>query len=188
MGHNLELQTKHTPSEIEVHLGNAAWGRRLIAFMYEFLLLVAVLLIAVGVFQGVMQLATGIAPEQLSKLMWARILNGVWVLLVCFAYFGWCWTRGQTLAMMTWRMRIAPLAGQLTWKMAAIRFAIAGVFYAPLLPLWVLAIYHPNLEPFAWCGTAWFLAPWIYARFDQDQQLLHDRIAKTRIVNSKPKK
>ncbi|WP_373976436.1 RDD family protein [Chitinibacter sp. SCUT-21] len=175
-------------SELEAHLGNAGLGRRFVALMYEALLLVAVLLITVGVFQGVAQLLTGITPEQLSKMTSARILNGVWVLLVCYGYFGWCWTRGQTLAMMTWRMRIAPLQGQLSWRAAAIRFALASVFYAPLLPLWILAIYHPNLKALAWIGTAWFFAPWIYARFDQDQQLLHDRFAKTRIVNSKPKK
>jgi uncharacterized RDD family membrane protein YckC len=173
--------------EIEVHGTTAAWGRRLLAFVYEILLLAAVLLIAEGIFQGIAQLLLGISPEQLSSLGLARILNAVWILLVCFAYFGWSWTRGQTLAMMTWRMRIAPLADQLSWRKAAIRFAVATLFYAPLLPLWILAIYHPNAKIWAWLGTAWFFLPWVLAWFDADKQLLQDRIAKTRIVNS-PKK
>jgi RDD family len=187
LGKVLGKQKIQPSVEIEAHLGHAALGRRFVALIYEGLLLAAVLLIAVGVFQGLMQL-TGISPEQLSELTWARILNGVWVLLVCFAYFGWSWTRGQTLAMMTWRMRIAPVAGQLCWRKAAIRFGVATLFYAPLLPLWVLAIYHPNLKVFAWLGTVWFFVPWIYARFDTDLQLLQDRVANTRIVNSPVKK
>ncbi|WP_273432616.1 RDD family protein [Chitinibacter tainanensis] len=172
----------------EAHLGAAAWGRRLVAFIYELLLLAAVLLIAEGVFQGLMQLLLGITPEHLSDALWARILNGVWVLAVCYAYFGWCWTRGQTLAMMTWRMRVAPLTGELSWRQASIRFAVATAFYAPLLPLWVLAIYYPQYHWLAWLGSIWFCVPWITARCDADGQLLHDRLAKTRIVNSPSKK
>ncbi|QLG89736.1 RDD family protein [Chitinibacter bivalviorum] len=175
-------------SVIEKHEQNAAWGRRFVAFLYEGLLLAAVLLIAVGIFQGLIQLFAGISPEAFSGLVWVRVLSGVWLLAVCFAYFGWCWTRGQTLAMMTWRMRIAPRAGQLSWGMAAVRFAIASVFYLPLLPLWVLAIYHPEAKLWAWLGTVWFFVPWLFACFDADKQLLQDRIAKTRIANSKPKK
>ncbi|WP_410500149.1 RDD family protein [Chitinibacter sp. S2-10] len=178
----------NTETAVEKHLGNATLGRRLLALPYEILLLVALLLIAGGLFQGMVQLLTGIAPEQLSSLLWARILNGVWLLLVAFAYFGWSWTRGQTLAMLTWRMRIAPLAGELSWRTAAIRFAVASAFYVPLTPLWVLALHQPHIKVWAWFGTVWFCVPWLYVWFDADKQLLHDRIAGTRIVNSPKKK
>jgi uncharacterized RDD family membrane protein YckC len=184
MGKVLGKTTVQVNVEREAHLGRAGLGRRWVAFLYEILLLVAVLLIAVGVFQGLAQIATGISPEQLSKMTSARILNGVWIILICYVYFGWCWTRGQTLAMMTWRMRIAPLSGSLCWRKAAVRFGVASVFYAPLLPLWVLAIYHPETKLWAWLGSVWFFVPWLFAWFDADRQLLQDRLAKTRIVNS----
>ena len=167
----------------------AGWWRRCVSFLYEILLLAAVLLIAEGLFQGAFQLVSGLPAARVSELAWVRAVNGVWLLAIGLAYFGWCWTRsGQTLAMQTWRNRLLAVGGaSVSWRKAAIRFALAVLFYVPLIPLWVLSAHEAGYLAPAWGATAWFALPWVWALFDRDGQLLHDRIAGTQIVFA-PKK
>lgn len=90
----------------------------------------------------------------------SRPLFQVYLVLVAAVYFVWQWVRsGQTLAMKTWQLRVVDLdRGALKVPQALLRYvaAVAGVGLAGV-------------------GFMW-------AFFDPEQQFLHDRIARTRIV------
>ena len=82
-----------------------------------------------------------------------------WLLLACFPYFGWCWSRGgQTLGMRAWRLRLVRNDGRrVTLAAAALRYAAALVSWAAL-----------------GLGFLWLLAP--------GRRSWHDRISGTRVV------
>jgi uncharacterized RDD family membrane protein YckC len=86
----------------------------------------------------------------------------LYLLGVMMLYFVVFWKRGgQTLAMKTWRIRLTRLDGKpLSTAQCIIRFVLAA--------LGVLC---------AGAGFLWALA-------DPDQQFLHDRLCKTRLVMS----
>jgi uncharacterized RDD family membrane protein YckC len=169
---------------IENQLPTAGLIRRVVSFMYEILLLTALLLIAEGVFQGVFQLISGLSVTQLTDYPWIGVVNFVWLLLVTLFYFGWCWMRGgQTLAMKTWRSRLLMQDGtSLTRHAVLIRFAVASVCYGPLLPVYLLARKQAEYQPLLWVSLVLFVLPLLWALFDRDKQFLHDRLAKTRMV------
>ena len=158
--------------------------RRVVSFLYEILLLTALLLIAEGVFQGVFQIVSGLSVTQLTDYPWIGVLNFFWLLIVTLLYFGWCWMRGgQTLAMKTWRSRLLMQDGtSLTRKAVLIRFAVASVCYGPLLPVYLLARKQAEYQPLLWVSLALFVLPLLWALFDRDKQFIHDRLAKSRMV------
>lgn len=167
-----------------VHRGVVAgWWRRFFSLWYEILLFVAVILLLQALGQALFQWISGLEVTALSSLAWARWLNFSWLAVFAFAYFALCWHRGQTLAMKTWRMRLAAQDGrQPSWRAVVIRFVTASLFYAPAVPLWVLAWHSREWRFFAWLATAWVAAPSIWAMIDRDRQLLHDRLAGTRLI------
>lgn len=91
-----------------------------------------------------------------------RLVFQAYLLLVVAFYFVWFWTHGgQTLAMKTWHLRlIGADEGAVTWRQAVLRFVLA-------VPGVVLGI-----------GIVW-------AVFDRERQFLHDRLAGTRIIDSR---
>jgi uncharacterized RDD family membrane protein YckC len=95
---------------------------------------------------------------------WRRHVLQAWVIFVAGAYFVWFWTRGgQTLPMKTWHIRLVRRDGEPVGTARAIhRYAIA-----------ILGFLAAGL------GFAWAL-------FDRDRQFLHDRLAGTALVDSRP--
>lgn len=82
------------------------------------------------------------------------------LLLACFAFFGWFWTRsGQTLGMQAWRLRIdSDAGGRISWWQALRRFSGAIVSFASFgLGFW------------------WML-------FDSRRRAWHDRLSNSRMV------
>lgn len=92
-----------------------------------------------------------------------RLVFQLYIWLVTAAYFVWFWSHGgQTLAMKTWRIRLVRADGAaLTLGQAFVRYALATLGYA-------LA------------G-----ATIIWAMFDKDRQFLHDRLAGTRLIDTR---
>lgn len=127
--------------------------RRLASMLYESLLLLAVVFLAGFPFAG-------LAADSAGSL--ARAAFQFYLLLVMASYFCWFWTHGgQTLAMKTWRLRVASKTGQpLALPAALLRFILA-------IPSVLLGL-----------GILW-------AVFDPDRQFLHDRLAGTRLVGVK---
>ena len=127
--------------------------RRLICMVYESLLLAGIAFFAGLLFLG----ATGASPGG-----WLRHAFQVYLFLVIGLYFVGSWRRGgQTLAMKTWKLRLAGADGaRITLRQATVRYVCAW----PCLLLGGIGI--------------------LYAPFDRERRFLHDRLAGTSIVTS----
>ncbi|UXY16126.1 RDD family protein [Chitiniphilus purpureus] len=163
----------------------AGWWRRLCALLYEGMLVVPVVLlaaVAAVAVQAVLQGLMGLPLTGQFDHPFAHALNFVWLMLALFGYFAFCWRHGgQTLAMKTWRIRLAGADGSVPgWRPLLLRFILAALCYVPLAPLWFAARHDARWIPWAWLALAWFLAPFVWAWFDRDRQLLYDRFAGTR--------
>ena len=166
----------------------AGWWRRFFAVWYELLLLVALVLVWQAIWQAGFQWLSGLPITALAELPWARNLSFAALLGFIFAYFAFCWRRGQTLAMKTWRMQLQNYRGGTPgYVVITLRFIAATVFYGPAVPLWVLAWHDSSWIAWAWLSTAWLIAPYAWVIFDRDRQLLHDRLAGTRLVMKQKK-
>lgn len=118
-------------------------GRRLAACLYDGLVLVAVLMVAAALWVG---LARGAAPPG----DWAFRF---YLLAVSAAFFGMFWTRGETLGMRAWKLRIVGPGGvSPRWGRCLLRFGVALVSWAALGLgfLWVLV----DRERLAWHDRA----------------------------------
>ena len=131
---------------------NAGLAVRCASLFYDALLTLPLLFVGGWLFLTLTRDAT-------SPLM--RALFQIWLLLVLGAYFVYCWTRGQTLAMKTWRLRLVDSSG-------------AAPSARQALARYLLAVLGLGL------GGAGFL----WALIDPQRQFLHDRLAGTRIVRS----
>lgn len=154
--------------------------RRLIAMVYELLLAFAVLFLPFLVLEVAMQASHTAVAEHVRQAL---------LFLVLGAYFIHQWSReGQTLAMRTWRIKlVSPGHHHVPLKIAALRYVAAWcwvlpgivVAYAMHLPRWQ-ALYAVFIGMAVWA---------LLALIDKDRQLLHDRIAGTRLVQlPKPEK
>lgn len=126
-------------------------GRRLLSLVYEILLLIAVVLLAGG---------AAVALAQITNPAYTRPLTRIITIAACAAYFAWQWhSRGQTLPMKTWRMRLETADGmRVNVSRALLRAVLATAGYL-LLGVSIL-----------------------WAFIDRDRQFLHDRLAGTRLV------
>jgi len=117
-------------------------------------LLVPVLFIAAYVF---------LALTHAARTPIAHALFQLWLLGVLGVYFAYCWRRGgQTLAMKTWRIRVARQDGSaLSTREAVARF---------LLAVWSLAL----------LGAGFW---WVFV--DRERQFLHDRLIGSRLYRAR---
>ncbi len=123
--------------------------RRFGAMLYETLLLLALLFIADYLFISLTHNAQSSALKTVLR---------IYLFVVIAIYFTWFWSRGQSLAMKTWRIRLVTAAGgRLKAPRAFIRFLLVIVLFG---------ISH------------------LWAIFDRDRQFLHDRLAGTRLIAS----
>ena len=130
---------------------SAGLARRALSALYDLLLVAALLLIVTFPFLALV----GDASHGLR-----RNLLQFYVLVVAGAYFIPFWALGgQTLAMKTWRIRLAMADGSRPGMRVAIKRYVMALLSLAL----------------AGAGFLWAL-------FDRDRQFLHDRICGTRLV------
>ena len=151
----------------------ASLKSRLMAMVYEAMLLFAVLFAATLLFSTLL--------EQRHALYRRDDLQ-YWLFVVLGIYFCWFWRHGgQTLAMKTWRIQVLTRDGApLSWTRAVPRYVLAWLWFLPGLAAarylnaqgWML-VALPTLNMLLW-ALAVFL--------DRDRQFLHDRLAGTRII------
>ena len=112
---------------------SAGLGRRVLALIYEALLLVALIFLSSLPFVMIAHEADRAAARPLFQL---------YLLTVAAAYFVWQWRGGgQTLAMKTWRMRLVTReSSPLSLRHAAGRFlfAVPGALLLGVGFLWAL--------------------------------------------------
>jgi uncharacterized RDD family membrane protein YckC len=127
--------------------------QRLCALVYELLLLCALALLSAG-------LGTFLAYS-LHCPQYIRPLIQICLAILMGAYFVQQWrTKGQTLAMKTWRIRLEDSSGQRpSVQQCLLRLVLAVVGYA--------------------CYGVTIVWAWL----DADQQFLHDRLSSTRLTS-----
>jgi uncharacterized RDD family membrane protein YckC len=146
----------------------AGLARRLLALVYEALLIGAVIFFAAYLFLALARQATS---------GWERSLFQCYLFAVGGAYFGWFWSQGRrTLAMKTWHLRLTLADGrECDWK-----HALARYFAAWIGPALGLGAYLAIGRWGALAGGFNF----IWALLDRERLFLHDRLAGTRLLRS----
>ncbi len=145
-------------------------------WLYEGMLLFAVVFIAGWLFSTLGQMRDAMDAR--------RPLLQAFLFLVFGIYFTWFWSRGQTLAMKTWHIRVVDREGKpVTQARALLRYVLSWVWFMP--PLAVLAPYRLSGGEIALLLTGWVLIWAILSRFHPLGQFWHDALAGTRLVSSR---
>lgn len=152
--------------------------RRLICMIYEALLLLGVVAVADFIFLFIAQNFPAYMPPHASESWQMKF----WLFIVIGLYFVYFWSRtGQTLAMKTWRIRIVDNErAKLPVLKAIVRYCLAWMWFLPGLAIAEqLGLKHWGSLIAVGIGfTLWACT----AVFDKDKQFLHDKLAKTRLV------
>lgn len=150
--------------------------RRMACWLYEGMLLFGVVFIADYLFSTLSQ--TRHALEN-------RHPQQAFLFLVLGIYFVWFWSRGQTLAMKTWHIRIVDRHGRaLTQARALLRYVLSWLWFVPpWLLTWALGL---DARYVFGLSLLWVLLWMMLARLHRDRQFLHDVLAGTRLVSAQP--
>ena len=153
-------------------------ARRLACFLYEGVLLFGVVMIA--------GLAYGVITQQRHALTGSRGLQIVLV-LVLGAYFVTFWSRsGQTLAMLTWHIRLVTAQGRPVTRVRALcRYVLAWLWFLPALATVHFAGLKSGWATFAALGAG-VAAYAALTRLHPDRQYWHDAACQTRLITWRP--
>ena len=102
-----------------------------------------------------------------------RELLQVWILSVVLVYFVFFWTRGQTLAMKTWNLRVTTQSGQALSTQHALARLVA-------LP------FEMSLAARSAIGLAWIVFWAAMSLLHPRQQFWHDACAGTELIQTPP--
>lgn len=147
-------------------------------WLYEGMLLFAVVFVAGWLFSTLGQMRNAMDER--------RHLLQAFLFIVFGIYFSWFWSRGQTLAMKTWRIRIVDHAGQpVSQARALLRYLLSWLwFLPPLMAAWTWSL--GGVEAAVLC-CGWIALWALLSRFHAQRQFVHDALAGTRLIDdSKP--
>lgn len=166
----LETSGSPAPSALET----PSLLRRMACWLYEGILLFGVVFIAGYLFS---------ALSQTKNAMDNRNALQAFIFVVFGIYFGWLWSKGQTLAMKTWRIRVVDLQGQpLTQGRAVIRYLWSWLWLLP--PLMVSWLFTLSGGESMVITIGWVVIWAVLSRFHPRQQFWHDALAGTQLVNA----
>lgn len=150
--------------------------RRMACWLYEGMLLFGVVFIAGYLFSTLTQTRHALDNRHMQQ---------AFLFVVFGIYFVWFWSKGQTLAMKTWHIRVVDRAGRpLTQARALWRYLLAWLWFLP--PLAAGGAYHLPGGELAVITLGWVAVWALLARFHPQRQFLHDALAGTRLVHHKP--
>ncbi len=144
-------------------------------WLYEGLLLFGVIFIAGYLFS---------ALSQTRHALDNRHGMQAFLFLVLGIYFVWFWSRGQTLAMKTWHIRVVDIQGHpLSQSRALARYIASWLwFLPPLLVTLPLDLPAPEVGVL----TMGWVAIWaLLSRFHPKKQFLHDALIGTRLITQR---
>ena len=141
-------------------------------WMYEGLLMFGVVFIAGYLFSTLSQTRNALDNRHALQ---------AFVFVVFGVYFVWFWSKGQTLAMKTWHIRVVDVHGAaLTQQRALLRYALSWLWFLPPLGMsWLLDL--PAREG-AVITLGWVAIWAILARFHPQRQFWHDAWAGTQLI------
>ena len=146
--------------------------------MYEGMLMFGVVFIA-GYLFGTL--------SQTRNAMDNRHALQAFLFVVFGIYFTWFWSKGQTLAMKTWHIRLVDRHGaSVSQPRALLRYALSWIWLLP--PLAVSAPFGLPGGEIAVITFGWVLVWALLSRFHPQRQFWHDALAGTRLVHYEPAK
>ena len=153
--------------------------RRLSCWLYEGMLMFGVVFLAGYLFSTL---------TQTRHALQNRHGQQIFLFLVLGAYFVWFWSKGHTLAMKTWHIRIVDRLGQPISKPRALtRYVLSWLWVLP--PLGALSVTRHWQESPGLASTAFML--WVVfwallSRVLPQRQFLHDVLAGTYLIHQAP--
>ena len=151
--------------------------RRMACMLYESMLLFGIAFGAALIFSMAGQVRSGVDSRRPLLIAFLVVVFGI--------YFGWCWTRGQTLAMRTWNIRVVDRFGQpLGQARALFRYACCWLWILP--PLAFIAPLKLPLMAIAAFIVGWIAVWALLSRFHPKRQFWHDALAGTCLVSASP--
>lgn len=163
------------PAALPLELRAPPLRRRMACWLYEGTLLFGVVMLTGLLFSVLTQ--SRHALQNRHGLMVAEFA----VLALYFTYF---WSKGQTLPMKTWHMRLVDRQGQpLRWPRALLRYVLAWMWFLP--PLAVMAPFQLSGAEVAVLLTGWVCVWALLSRFQREQQFWHDAWAGTRLIDTR---
>lgn len=161
--------------------------RRMACWLYEGSLLFGVVF-GTGLFVFGLVFAVGYLVPSLAPVQDAvnnRYALQLYVFLLLALYFTWFWTKGQTLAMKTWHIRVVDQQGHaLTRPRAMLRYVWSWMWFLP--PLAVGGYFKLPGGELTVIVLGWVAVWALLARFHPQRQFLHDAFAGTCLVHHKP--
>ena len=151
--------------------------RRMACWLYEGFLVFAICLIGTLLFSVAIQMRSGIDPRRWLLQGFLAIVLGV--------YFTYFWTRGQTLAMKTWRIAVVDRHGRrLTQGRALLRYVFCSIWVLP--PLAALASRSFTLPQLGIIFFAWIAFWAMLSTWHPQRQFWHDALAGSALVDASP--
>ena len=152
--------------------------RRMACWLYEGMLLFAVVFMAGWLFSTMGQMRNAMDAR--------RPLLQAFLVVVFGIYFAWFWAKGQTLAMKTWRIRVVDRAGRsITQTRALLRYALCWLWFLPPLALLAALPHHKtSVADTALLMIGWIAIWAVLSRFHPLGQFWHDALAGTRLIDA----
>jgi uncharacterized RDD family membrane protein YckC len=151
--------------------------RRMACWLYEGMLLFAVVFVAGWLFSTLGQMRDAMDER--------RHLFQAFLFVVFGVYFIWFWIHGQTLAMKTWGIRMVDVNGHaVTQRRALVRYLMSWIWFLP--PLAAIAPFKLSGGESALLIIGWVLVWALLSRFHRQRQFWHDAWAGTRLISSRP--
>ena len=148
--------------------------RRMACWLYEGLLLFGVVFIAGYLFGTLSQTRNALDNRNALQLF---------VFVVFGIYFTWFWSKGQTLAMKTWDIRLVDAVGKpVSQYRALLRYLLSWMWLLP--PLAAVAPFKVSAGESAVVVLGWVAVWAVLSRFHPQRQFWHDAWAGTRLVST----
>ena len=150
--------------------------RRLACWLYEGMLLFGVVFIAGYLFSTLTQTRHALDNRHAQQ---------AFLFLVFGIYFTWFWSKGQTLAMKTWFIRVVDRQGNtISQGRALVRYLLSWIWFLP--PLAAGDYFDLPGGEITVLTVGWVLVWALLARFHPERQFWHDAWAGTRLVHHQP--
>jgi uncharacterized RDD family membrane protein YckC len=155
----------------------AGLRKRMACWMYEGMLLFAVVFISGWFFSTIGQMRNAMDER--------RILLQGFIFVIFGVYFVWFWHKGQTLAMKTWHIRVVDVSGQQISQLRALaRYLLSWLWFVP--PLAAIAPLKLSGGQSTVVIFSWIVFYALLSRLHGKRQFVHDALAGTRLVNHAP--
>ena len=172
---DLTAPTNAAPRPAPDSLQAPGLWRRMACWLYEGMLMFGVVFVA-GYLFGTLSQTRNAMDNRYGLQAFLFVVFGI--------YFTWFWSRGQTLAMKTWHIRVVGLDGRpISQPRALARYALSWVWFLPALAAiapFGLAAGESIVLVLGWIAV-WAIA----SRLHPQGQFWHDAWAGTRLVTSR---